>query len=82
MAIAFLTNGTKMTFPGSIRTTCGLASFQQAYAHGRHLDDVLVVPDVARKHGGPLRGEAAGVQLHDLLARLQDLQGGGCARLE
>lgn len=45
-------------------------SFQQADAEWRHLHDVAVVPDVASKDCGALRGEAAGVQLHDLLPRL------------
>ena len=49
-------------------------SFQQPDAHGRDLYDVLVVTDVSSEHCGPLGGETTGVQLHDLLTCLKDLQ--------
>lgn len=48
-------------------------SFQQPNAHGGDLDDVLVLADVAGENCGSLRGETTGVQLHDLLAGLEDL---------
>lgn len=60
-------------------------SFQQANAQGRHLHDVAILSDVPSMHGGALGGKAAGVQLHDFLASLQDLGGAkyreGCIKL-
>lgn len=49
-------------------------SFQQPDSHWGDLNDVLVVTDVSSEYGGSLSGETAGVQLHDLLTSLQDLQ--------
>lgn len=51
-----------------------LTSLQQSDAHRGHLDDVFIVPDVACEYSGTLCGETTGVQLHNLLARLQDLK--------
>ncbi len=53
---------------------CFLTSLQQADSVRRDLQDVSIIAHVARVHGGARGLEAAVVQLHDLLPRLQDLQ--------
>lgn len=62
------------TWEGESGRLSAFTSFQQTDTQRGHLDDIAVLADVARVYGGALSGKAAGVQLHDLLAGLQDLR--------
>lgn len=53
-------------------TNC--TSFQQTKAHGGDLNYVLIVPNVPSIHSGSLSCKTTGIQLHDLLTCLKDLQ--------
>ena len=51
-----------------------LTALEQAYAHGRHLEDVFVITEISRVNSRRLCTESAVIEFHNLLSRLQNLK--------